>query len=249
MTENRPESDVTGWRSLPPVFSRFEGDFDAWVKHVFDHPAPASGASWADRPWYFDSKADCRVPDDATCVRFCTRLFRDPIPPLARFDDAQIAQGLQFLNGLGQHHAWTLVHGETPFEERLAGLAAMSGLFRRLFAVRCTPTLSHHDESPASPLNGICYMWWDVFPTIGHPSDPLHAEIDATILRIMRESLEIDHAAILESALHGLGHWQHSYPDLVRSTIDAFLDCRRRQKVLRHELVIYAESAREGEVL
>lgn len=230
------------------AFDRFEGDFDSWVRHVFDHPAPKRDDLWTDPPWHFDIYADTRVPDDLTCARYLTRLFRDPVRPLASYDDAQAAQGLRFLMGEGEHHGWSLMHGSAPLEERVEAIAAISELFRRLFAVRCTPALGHLDETPGGPLNDVCYMWWDTFPTWGCPGDPSQSEIDSTILKILRESLHSGHDAILESSLHGLGHWQHNYPDAVRITIDEFLDRRRRQKVLRHELVRYAKSAREGYV-
>lgn len=233
---------------LPAPSNHFEGDFDAWVRHVFDHPAPANEDPWSNRPWFFEIEADSRTPADDACVRYWTRLCRDPAAALASYSDGQIAQGLQFLAGIGQHHAWSLVYGAAPLKERITALESIGDLFRRLFSVRCTPTLGHLDEAPTGPLNGVCYMWWDSFPTYGHPGDPQHAEADATILQVMRECLEMDHAAVLESALHGLGHWQQSYPDVVRATIDEFLDRRRRQKVLRHKLVLYARAAREGYV-
>jgi hypothetical protein len=49
-----------------------------------------------------------------------------------------------------------------------------------------------------------------------------------------------------ESALHGLGHWQHYYPQRVGEIIDAFL---MKHKVLRKELETYAVNAYTGYVL
>lgn len=86
-------------------------------------------------------------------------------------------------------------------------------------------------------------MWWDIFPTWGDESE---SERDHQIIEGMRQSLSIDSEACQESTLHGLGHWQGTYPDTVEEIIDEFLDGDPK---IRPELRNYALSAKKGMVL
>ena len=45
---------------------------------------------------------------------------------------------------------------------------------------------------------------------------------DPDILQVMESTLQLDSIACRESALHGLGHWQHQYPQRVGEIIDKF---------------------------
>jgi hypothetical protein len=58
--------------------------------------------------------------------------------------------------------------------------------------------------------------------------------------------LALPHDACRESALHGLGHWHHAYPDQTADIIDEFL---ARNEGIRDELRRYAMAARCGCVL
>jgi hypothetical protein len=89
-------------------------------------------------------------------------------------------------------------------------------------------------------------MWWDLIPISGKPDDPERSEFDREILGVMESTLQLDSIACRESALHGLGHWQHEYPQRVGEIIDAFLMSHRE---LRKELETYAVNAYTGYVL
>jgi hypothetical protein len=110
-------------------------------------------------------------------------------------------------------------------------------LFREFFASRCEPALGHMSEGGA--LNGICYMWWDLYCWYSIP--------DSNFLSMLRTILAIDHMACQESALHGLGHQRKIGKDNqeVEAIIDDFL---RRERNLRPDLREYALSARKGMV-
>jgi hypothetical protein len=43
-------------------------------------------------------------------------------------------------------------------------------VFERLFDPKCSPNLHTPTEADPSsnPLNGVCFMWWDVCPLRGH---------------------------------------------------------------------------------
>lgn len=229
-----------------------DSSFTEWVTYVFDHPVPDSGIpKWAsrsealiDRPWYLESDSEwwnsSRQPE--VTVAYLTNLFKNASRILTPFSDAQINQGFYFLvSNLSSASMSVLFNPAVPWSERF-------------FAPRCSSHLPHLDtsetaQSRVSPLNGMCYMWWDMLHYYGDPADPDCAEVGAACLEVMRMILDLDSDACRESALHGLSHWQCAYPQLVQAiqaSIDEFLD---RHPGLRLELKAYARTARKRLVL
>jgi hypothetical protein len=214
--------------------------FHEWVRHIFDHPV-------SNPEWYWAPDADTAEPPAHTSVAYLTQLFTDPAPILAPYSDAQLNQGLWYLvSNSCSNYMFTLLEPEVAWPARKAGLCAITKLFTQLFANRCSPHLSHLDERGANPLNRVCYMWWDLFPTWGHPESPTEALVDAELLMVMQSVLALDALACQESALHGLGHWHLNYPAEAEEAIDVFL---KRQPRLDPRLRQYAFSARRGCVL
>lgn len=97
-----------------------------------------------------------------------------------------------------------------------------------------------------NPLNGVCYMWWDIIPFYGKSGDARREVFDPHCLDVMEMTLQLPSIACQESALHGLGHWEHAYPDRVKRVIDAFL---KANPDVDPELREYALDARVGGVL
>jgi hypothetical protein len=216
-----------------------ELSFDDWIEHTFSHAVRHQRVAWFLEPHshYWDPE-----PDQA--VAYLTRLFSDPEMALRWFSDSQIAQGLTYLisTSASGDRGW-LYSAAVPANDRISCIEAVASLFTRLFEPRCTPHLSHHDEAEAGPLNGICYMWWDEFPCIGLPSDPHLDALHNAALRTMKTILDSNSLACQESALHGLGHWQHRCPKQVAEIVDDFL---RADRQLDPRIVAYAKSARCG---
>lgn len=215
-------------------------DFDAWVVHCFDHPVRQP-------EWYFDMEADVWDAPNALTVEYLTRLFEDPAPRLDRYSDAQVNQGLWYIvYNACSSHMFALSDAKVPVAERRRCMAAISGLYTRLFAVRCSPELSHGSSlpEPESPLNLVCYMFWDLLPYVP-ADDPSQQPIDEAGLSVMRGALGLPSPACQESALHGLGHWAARCPDEVAAAIDAYLANPSIDPRLRS----YAQSARTGCVL
>jgi hypothetical protein len=215
--------------------------FEKQLKWVFDHPV-------REPAWYWDEHDDWWQGFAASMmVEFMTRLFEAPTTYLQSFSDAQVNQGLWFLTGdacldslaclLDESVAW-------PQRERC--VHSIRGLFANYVAVRCSPHLGHTGESGANPLNGACYMWWDQLHTTDDLENPSSRTMNAEIVAVMSQTLEIAHDACRESALHGLGHWQRYCPDKVPGIIDNFLT---NNPTLRPELRTYAIKARVGRVL
>ena len=117
--------------------------------------------------------------------------------------------------------------------------------FEQLFAQRCSNHLSHLDEPGADPLNEVCYMWWDLFPTWGEPEMPDCTERDREVLQVMVGALSLESVACQESVLHGLGHWYTNYPEFVERAIRQYLQVNGP---LRPELRKYAHGACQGNV-
>jgi hypothetical protein len=210
--------------------------FEQWVYHLFDHP----------EAWYHAIGTEYWNGPAVTTVAYMTRLFEDPVPALEGFSDEELNRGFWYLvsNG-GSDMMFTLMDESVPVGERVRCIEGMYTVMEQIFVPRCTPTLSHRSEEGA-PLNSACYMWWDLLPIGGPVKNGIGDPINAAIFRVMERELGIDHMALQEGALHGLGHWARYAPERVEGIIDAYL---ARHAGLREELRVYALSARGGCVL
>ncbi|MEZ0071727.1 hypothetical protein [Planotetraspora sp. GP83] len=205
-------------------------DFDQWVHRVVV---------------LRDGDADDVGPLDV--VRGLTELFSSAGRLAEKYSTGQINAGLWFLVG-----ECDMLHGlyDKGVDQavRVRCADSIRQLYRQLFTPLCQKVLSNGREgrSGDEPLNSICYMWWDVFPTWGRPDRPESREINFVLLDVMRETLGSDNVACVESGLHGLGHWHLSYPEQTEAIIDGFL--RARQDI-SSPLKQYASDARSGRVL
>lgn len=213
-----------------------EPTFEDWVALVFDHEV-------TDPEWYWDDDDEAWNLPAEMLVQYLTRLFQEPLPALDQYSDAQLNQGFWFLVGCGSDCMHALFDARVAIADRLDCVKAIGTLFEKLIAVRCSPHLSHLDEAQANPLNGVCYMWWDIFPTWGRPGDPLQKELDHEILSLLARKLVIPAVACQESALHGLGHWHISYSTEIRLIVTDFLE---KSSSMRSELRSYAKAAKAG---
>lgn len=216
--------------------------FEEWLTYVFDHPAADLNQAWywdIDRDWWDENPADC--------IRFMTQAFEEAEVLFEPYSDAQLNQGLWFLaSNACSNHMFALMDESQPWPLRQRCIASIHRLFEQCFARRCSPHLSHIDEPGANPLNLVCYMWWDLIPISGRPDDPMRAALDSAILQVMESTLGLDSIPCRESALHGLGHWQHEYPERVGEIIDRFSMTR---PALPEKLRAYMVNAYAGYVL
>jgi len=216
--------------------------FEEWVLFVFDHPVDKSRLEW-----YWDLEADWWKGPAALTVEYLTRAFENSESVFEPYSDSQLNQGLWYLvSNSCSDHMFALTDASVPWPERRNCIRSIYTLYEQCFAKRCTPHLSHLDESGAGPLNSICYMWWDIIPIFGQPKEPTRTEMDREILQVLESALKLDSIACQESALHGLGHWQLYYPHQVREIIKSFL---QRNNAIREDLRLYAMSASSGHVL
>ena len=214
--------------------------FADWVYFIFDHPAEGPH-------WYSANDAPFWNGPSALTAEYVSRIFEDPLPALEGYSDAELNMGLNYLisPGLGEHMR-CLDDPSVPLAARLGCVQACESLFRKLFLPRCSPHLSHRDEPGRSPLNAVCYMWWDIMPVYGGPRLEDRYALHRAALHVMATVLDFESLACAESALHGLGHWHRAYPERVESLIDGFL---ATHSDARPELLTYARSVRYGCVL
>ena len=217
--------------------------FEHWLAHVFDHPVPEGN----ENAWYWETDRDWWEEDSAESVDFMTQAFEQAGSVLEPFSAAQLNQGLWFLaSNACSSHMFSLMNESIPWTARRRCISSMHQLFEQCFARRCSPHLSHLDEPGASPLNLVCYMWWDIIPLYGKPDDPAGRQLGEAVLQVMESTLQLNSIACCESALHGLGHWQPAYPERVGQIIDSF---SMRRPDLPDRLRTYMRNAYTGYVL
>lgn len=215
------------------------GPLGKWIEYVYDHPV-------IDPAWHWATDAPEWVGHPAQVATYIAETFEDSGRLLAQFSDDQLEQAFWFLvSNTCSQFMYALVEPGVPISSRLRALRSFVPLFEQVMSARCSPHLSHLDEQGANPLNGACYMWWDILPIHGCPEDPARGEFDAEVLVVLRRLLAIPHDACRESALHGIGEWSHYYPRVAQS-VDDFL---ARTPNLRPELVTYVHQAKVGNVL
>jgi hypothetical protein len=250
-------------------------DFEDWLTFVFDRLVPDNASD----AWYWheaDPTAWDYSADPGTVVSYLGRLFEGAPVLLERYSDAQVAQGLEYLiNNSLSNYMFPLMDPDVEWPARLRAIAAMYVVFEQIFEPNCDPELSHVRTDPAgaiNPLNGVCYMWWDVCPLHGHAGptpeeefilpweelvdrgpavDPHAADLEAEILGVLERSLQLNNVACQEAALHGLGHRYYRHAARVEGIVNRYLDARlpswpddEQSQSLRG----YALAARSGRV-
>lgn len=160
-------------------------------------------------------------------------------------DDESLGEILRHLHGSGSCYL-SIVARLEPSVRMDRFFESVRVFYRSVFEARCSRELSHlkrAGEPSSGALNGACYMMWDAtcgldcFFTM---ADGAHAEACASLLEDLAGS---EHPAVVESAIHGLGHmieWDGLYergaailrkvrqrndllPDLLRYADDALL--------------------------
>ena len=135
---------------------------------------------------------------------------------------------------------------ELDLGKKQESIHALSKLFEVTFNQTAEPVLGHLSQKVKNRenrhLNSVCYMFWDT------ACIPYNCGEDITLacIEVMRKCARSSNIAIVEGALHGLGHMIGSGHDaLIRQCIEsANLDFGVQSKALR----IYADAAKTGMV-
>jgi hypothetical protein len=150
-----------------------------WIEYVFDHSVTKPAWHWTSDIPGWEGTTEQIALHLATTFEQSGRL-------LAKFSDEQLDQGFWFLiSNSFCEFVYSLVDPTLPLSLRLRALRSFVPVFEQIMAVRCSPHLSHLDESGANPLNNACYMWWDILPIHGCPEDNARAEFDSEVLLVL----------------------------------------------------------------
>ncbi len=222
------------------------GDFEDWVRWVFDHPVPGRN----EKAWYFATEAETwdSERDPELALGNATRLFERPAILLGRYSENQIGQGLWFLSDPScSSHLIGILDRRIDWHHRRRAILSIFTLYQDLFANIEGQQFGHLDRGSGqqNAANMICYMFWDICPLSPQGNEIDTNEVDRTCLDVMRRTLAIGNWLCCEGALHGLGHWAARYPKSVAAIIENFLF---EQVGLPPELRAYALSASKGQV-
>ncbi|MDP5240634.1 hypothetical protein Q9Q94_13905 [Uliginosibacterium sp. 31-16] len=228
-------------KNKPPRWLVSDGRYQEWLKHVFDRPECNQG-------WFFETDDPGFDANRETLMELVTRTFTLAGTDLVAYSDKQVNDGIKYLIYSGcSDIPFALMDEAQPQTKRLELIDSIENLYRDCFAKRCTPVLGHISERSPSPLNDVCYMFWDI-SNLAYWEDPRHKDRSVTyaaIVNMLGKILRSENIACIESALHGLGHI-HSYAlDVVESTIERFL---KGQPNLPEKLLQYAHAASRGHV-
>ncbi|MDB6069098.1 MAG: hypothetical protein JWL81_269 [Verrucomicrobiales bacterium] len=205
-----------------------------WINHVFDHPV-------ADSAWHWDVDAPSFSAEEPEIAELIELTFCNSATDLQRFTDAQLNQGLWYLASPAcSDYFFALRSKEVPLARRLSAIASITVLYRDCFQPRCTQTLSHLDQQPSSPLNAICYMFWDICPISYLCDYPDEQQLADACFAVLADTFAIEHIACREAAIHGYGEFSCSYPERVEQALDRVLETEIANDLLRE----YAHSAR-----
>lgn len=139
-----------------------------------------------------------------------------------QYDERGISAGLRYLlNASVGSMAPVLFERSVPLDSRTRCVASMLSLFENLFARHCNKVIpfSSRQDVQANSFDWMCYMWWDIFPRHGIPRIFELDLLDDVILDTVDRILDIENFACKESAIHGFGHWQISYPNRVANAL------------------------------
>lgn len=211
-----------------------EISFEAWLDRTFGRAV--TGESY---PQFVEAEDDWAPLLDPLTAQYLTRLFENPGDALRYYSDRQIACGLW---ELGSGDAYSVYDRSIPVEERERLIGSVAIFFRDFFDKQCIPKLSHAKTEHISPLNTICYMWWEVINMGAAKDDPDVDRLNSKDLDAMEAVLQLPNLACKEAALHGLGHMVHR-SDRALAIVDNFL---AHAADIDPELRQYADAARTG---
>lgn len=208
--------------------------YQEWINHLFDHPV-------ADPEWHWDDDASAFLAEEPEIAELIELTFRNSGSDLQRFSDAQLNQGLWYLASTScSDYFFALRSDRVSLERRLSAIASISVLYRDCFQQRCTQTLSHLNQQPSSPLNSICYMFWDICPISYLCDYPDEQQLADACFAVLVETFALDHLACREAAIHGYGEFSCSYSERVEQALDRVLETEFADPLLRD----YAHRAR-----
>lgn len=214
--------------------------YQEWLTYLFDHEIVPGLPEW-----YWQENAPVFEATPAEVAELWIAMMKNAETDLLDYSDAQLGQGLWYLfSNACSDHSFQVTSGDLPVKKVAEVYDSLRWLYTGLFSRRCLPVLGHLSEE-GSPLNGICYMLWDVSPLGWPPENDRTPAVVTALFGVLEHALDLPHRACAESALHGLGEIQSRYPERVEAVIRPRLLRLARDK----SLYPYALGALEGGIL
>ena len=130
------------------------------LNHIFNRPTTEPAWYWSDH-WEEGIFED----DPLSAFVFIETLLRGAKTDLSPFSNDQIGLGLTYIfDSACSNLASDFKAAEVPFERKVAALRSLFALFRDIFNPLCEAKTAAMSQDKLSPLNYICYMFWDVSP-------------------------------------------------------------------------------------
>ncbi|MEP6987554.1 MAG: hypothetical protein ABI970_18255, partial [Chloroflexota bacterium] len=99
--------------------------FEDWVKYIFNHPVTDPAWHWeTDIDWWSESES----PE--ITVSFMTQLFENAGEILAPYFDAQVNQGLWYIDSEIQGYMYTLRNSKVLLDDRLRCINSIFTLYQ-----------------------------------------------------------------------------------------------------------------------
>ncbi|MGA2548911.1 MAG: hypothetical protein ABSF50_02080 [Burkholderiaceae bacterium] len=213
--------------------------YEDWLNHVFERPVLEDG-------WHLDVDRPDFDADGDEIVSLITHTLENCGTDLNGFSDEQVNFGLHYIfDSKCSQIASALKDDGVALLSRLRAIAAIRNLYEDCFSQRCAPVLGHIKEAGATPVNGICYMFWHSSDLVDWEQSTVKMRFYEAILEVLAQTLADSNPACVESALHGLGHLQRHFPSRVAEVIDTF---RRKTSLGSPLLEHYAYQACRGRV-
>ena len=162
--------------------------------------------------WYWGDAAieiEKRLPPDDPASFDAIEAALQSLPELAaRYSAWQVATGFEYLfNNVLSSYVFLFEDPRIDETRRVHAAGNLLALFDPFFRHAATWTGPAHqqrttDGGPQARLNIVCYMFWDTcpLPGFGIPA------ITSACIDVMERCLSMPNNAVIESALHGLGH-------------------------------------------
>ncbi len=193
--------------------------FDNWLDFVFDE-------RWAEKQddaEYIDI-SDLNANIEVFAAN-CIKLFKKPAVLLDKYNSKQLDSGFfSFILSSRMELNWWIWDENNSVDLRREFICSMLNVFKEVFT--------------KNPLKYSCFMWWD---SLRNFDDNKDEKTIGWMFETLSQILEIDSVDCQLSALHGLGHLEHSGK---KNLIENFL--RKHPNFIDKD---YALAAIEGKVL
>ena len=126
---------------------------------------------------------------------------------LSKYTVFQLSNALKYIFSPDlSDYGFALKDKDNDQKKRVETLQALSDLILYIFEDTAEPVLGHLGQKPINKLkhhlNGVCYMFWDI-ACLPHGGDKEGIDI---CLKVMGKCVRSSNIAVVEGALHGLGH-------------------------------------------